>query len=174
MKDFLKRLRHTFVFRNHVNIPFNKNFQFRWKEPMGYPDCPYLYRWTLLVFGYTIRLHHWLRSDDNRHFHDHSCDLISIIIKGGYYNVVPNNPDYPDVKDCKKIKAKSWRPWKAKATDLHYLEIPKGGAWTILLQGRAYHKWGFYVKNKKTCEYVKWRPLRYFHKYGILQTKDYQ
>lgn len=141
---------------------------------MGLPECPYLYRWTLIIFGYTIRLHHWLRSDDNRFFHDHSCDLISIIIKGTYYNVVPLDPENPDVNHCKKIKAKSWRPWKAKAEQLHYLEIPPEGAWTILLQGKPYHKWGFWVKNKKTNKYVKWRPLRYFHKYGIIQTKDYQ
>ena len=141
---------------------------------MGKPECPYLYRWTLILFGYTIRIHHWLRSDDNRHFHDHSCDLISIILKGTYYNVVPLNDKTPDVNRCKKIKARSWRPWKAKATDKHYLEIPKEGAWTLLLQGKPYHKWGFYVKNKVTKEYVKYRPLRYFHTFGIIQTENYQ
>ena len=147
--------------------PF-KNFQIRWKEPLGRLECPYLYRWTFIFFGYSIRLHHWLRSDDNRYFHDHACDLISTIIKGYYYNVVPINPNKPDVKKCHKIKARTFKPWKAKATDKHYLEIPKGGAWTVLLQGRPYHKWGFYVNNHK------WRPLRYFHKFGIIQDKNYQ
>jgi len=147
--------------------PF-KNFQIRWKESLGYPECPYLYRWTFIFSGYSIRLHHWLRSDDNRFFHDHACDLISIIIKGYYYNVVPLDPDNPDVKNCRKIKARAFRPWKAKATNKHYLEIPEGGAWTILLQGRPYHKWGFYVNNHK------WRPLRYFHKFGIIQDKNYR
>jgi hypothetical protein len=58
--------------------------------------------------------------------------------------------------------------WFSKAIDQHYLKIPKRGAWTLLLEGRPYHKWGFYVNEHK------WRPLRYFHKFGILQTKDYQ
>lgn len=31
-----------------------------------------------------------------------------------------------------------------------------------------HHKWGFYVNNHK------WRPLRYFHKFGIAQTPEYQ
>lgn len=145
-----------------------KPFQIRWKEAMGYPDCPYLYRWTLLLFGYSIRIHHWLRSDDNRYFHDHSCNLISMILKGKYQNVVPLDPNNPDIKKAKYIDAKAWRPWFAKATDKHYLKIPKEGAWTILLQGKPYHKWGFWVKGKKV------RPLKYFHKYGIRQTKDYQ
>lgn len=162
------------VCRNHKKYPFNEKFQIRWKEPMGLPESPYLYRWSLIINGYTIRLHHWIKSDDKRHFHDHSCDLISIILKGYYYNVIPKDPKNPDVNNCKRIRAKSWKPWKAKATDKHYLEIPEGGAWTLLLQGKPYHKWGFYVKNKVTDEFVKWRPLRYFHKYGIIQTKNYQ
>lgn len=97
-----------------------------------------------------------------------------MILKGTYYNVVPLDPENPDVNNAKYIKAKSWTPWKAKATDKHWLKIPKEGAWTLLLQGRPYHKWGFYVKNAKTGKYVKWRPKRYFSKFGIIQTSDYQ
>ena len=137
--------------------PFKK-FQIRWKEPMGLPECPYLYRWTFLFFGFSIRIHHWLRSDDRRFFHDHSCDFMSIVLKGRYTNVTPNG----------RFPVKAGSIWFAKAKKRHYLDIPKGGAWTILLCGRPYHKWGFYVNDHK------WRPLRYFHKYGIIQTKDYQ
>ncbi|MHC4951734.1 MAG: hypothetical protein ACYTEU_12245 [Planctomycetota bacterium] len=147
--------------------PF-KPFQIRWKEPLGRPECPYLYRWTFLFFNYSIRIHHWLRSDDNRYFHDHACDLISIILKGYYYNVVPDDPDNPNVRYCRKIRARAFRPWKAKATAKHYLQIPKAGAWTLLLQGRPYHKWGFYVDGRKL------RPLRYFQKFGIIQDENYQ
>ena len=82
--------------------------------------------------------------------------------------MTPIDPNNPDVKKCHKIRARAFRPWRAKATNKHYLEIPQGGAWTILLQGRPYHKWGFYVNNHK------WRPLRYFHKFGIIQDKNYQ
>lgn len=167
-------LNKLFVWRNHDSVSFGKYFQIRWKEPMGNINCPYLYRWTLIIFGYSIRLHHWIKSDDNRHFHDHSCNLISMIIKGWYYNVVPQFPDYPNVMLYRKIKAKAFKPWRSNAYAKHYLEIPKEGAWTILLCGRPYHKWGFYVKNKITGKYVKWRPLRYFSKYGIIQDENYQ
>lgn len=148
-------------------LPF-KLFQIRWREPMGLPEYPYLYRWTLILFGYSLRIHHWLRSDDNRYFHDHSCDLISIILKGHYTNVVPLDDAYPDVNNCREIHATAWHPWRAKATAKHYLKIPPEGAWTLLLQGRPYHKWGFYVNGHK------WRPLRYFYKFGIRQTVGYQ
>ena len=58
--------------------------------------------------------------------------------------------------------------WLSKAEDRHYLSIPKGGAWTLMFEGRPRHKWGFYVNGHK------WRPLRYFHKYGIIQDGNYQ
>lgn len=89
--------------------------------------------------------------------------------------MVPNDSDRPDVNNCKKIRARAWRPWFAKATAKRYLKIPPEGAWTLLIQGRPCHKWGFYVNNdpKKPDHYVKWRPLRYFHKFGIIQDEKY-
>lgn len=181
-----------FVFKDHDKVPFGKTFQIRYKEPMGYKDCPYLYRWTLILFERSIRLHHWLRSDDRRYYHDHSADLISIVLKGKYKNV---NPIINDLGPDEKVKApghneillnrnshpvegifNSWKNffnmknsiWFSKASVRHYLDIPEKGAWTLLLEGKAYNKWGFYVNGHK------WRPLRYFHKFGIIQTKDYQ
>ena len=141
-----------------------KSFQIRWAEKMGNIDDPYLIRWTFSFFGYSIRFHHWIGSDNTLHFHDHSCNLISMILKGKYYNVVPEDlsDSCPDVSRCRKIEVKAFRPWRVKATSLHYLEIPKEGAWTLLIQGKPYNPWGFYVNGKK------WRPLRYFHKFGKL------
>lgn len=141
---------------------FGNILQFRY-EALGLPECSYLYRWTLIVFGYSIRIHHWIKSDDRRFFHDHSCDLISMIIKGYYYNVMPGKDGI-----IVKNRVNAWKYRRMKATERHYLDIPKGGAWTLLLCGKPYHKWGFYVNGHK------WRPLRYFHKYGIIQTSNYQ
>jgi hypothetical protein len=177
------------------NLNRFKYFQIRWKEKLGYNDNPYLIRWTFIIFGYSIRIHHWIKSDDNRHFHDHSSDLLSIVLKGNYYNVKPilkykdpsfivEERDHPD--ECSPSTNEKWcyvegifNSWKnffnmknsiwfSKATDQHYLSIPKEGAWTLLLEGRPYHKWGFYVNEHK------WRPLRYFNKFGIIQNKNYQ
>lgn len=152
---------------------FNWWFQLRWKESLGKPECPYLYRWTLVIFGFTIRLHHWIKSDDNRYFHDHSCDLISIILKGHYYNVIPSDESL-DTSKCKKIHVKAGSIWFAKATQKHYLQIPKGGAWTLLFQGQKYHKWGFYVPRKDNGNVRRVRPLDYFYKHGIIQDETYQ
>ena len=128
-----------------------KPFQIRWKEAMGDKDDPYLYRWTFLFFNFSIRIHHWIRSDDDRFFHDHPWNFTSIILKGSYVNVTPKGR-FP-------VKAISF--WRSTGEDRHYLEIPKEGAWTILLCGRPYRKWGFWTKENKML-----RPLTYFHKYG--------
>lgn len=173
--------------------PF-KLFQIRWAEKLGVPDDPYLVRWTFIFFGYSMRIHHWIKSDDDRYFHDHSADLLSIVLKGKYWNVKPyENDKNPDaivpvwengalyaVKNQKKCYVEgifnSWHNffhmgksiWFSKAEDLHYLRIPKGGAWTLMFEGRPRIKWGFIVNGHK------WRPLRYFHKFGIKQVGDYQ
>jgi hypothetical protein len=65
-------------------------------------------------------------------------------------------------------RAVAWKPRKMKAEQRHWLCIPKEGAWTILLCSKPYIKWGFYVNGHK------WRPLRYFSKFGIIQTAEYQ
>ena len=174
--------------------PF-KLFQVRWAEKLGYEDCPYLIRWTFIIFGFSIRIHHWLRSDDNRFFHDHSANLLSIVLKGRYWNVKPydnsKNPNdtvlvwWKDGEPVHRLNQKecyvegifnSWHNffhmgksiWFSRAEDQHYLKIPEGGAWTLMFEGRPRIKWGFFVNGHK------WRPLRYFHKYGIRQTADYQ
>jgi len=129
-----------------------KHFQIRWKEALGEKSNPYLFRWTFIFFNYSIRIHHWLRSDDKRFFHDHPYDFISIILKGKYTNVTPEG----------RFEVKQGSMWKSKAENRHYLDIPKEGAWTLLLCGKPRIKWGFWIKPNK-----KLRPLEYFHRYGI-------
>lgn len=118
---------------------------------MGDQNDPYLIRWMIIFFNYSIRIHKWIRSDDKRFFHDHPGDFISIVLKGSYKNVTPQGTFH--------VKAPSI--WKAKATGRHYLDIPKEGAWTLLFCGRPYHKWAFWTKENQ-----RMRPLRYFHTYG--------
>lgn len=142
--------------RIRYDVPFGKWFQIR-VEAFGLPQCPYLKRWMVILFGYSIRLHHWMKSDDKRYFHDHSCDFISIPLRGWYTNCTPNA--------CTAVRP--GRIWKSVATDRHYLDIPPCGAWTLLLCGRPYHKWGFWVEGRKM------RPWKYFRKFGVIQDETY-
>ena len=141
------------VASKNMNEPFRpfRPFQIRWREVLCHGNTPYLYRWTFLFFGYSIRVHNWVGSDVGPHLHDHGCDFVSILLKGSYTNITPEGSRY--------IKAPSI--WYATGDKQHRLEIAPEGAWTILLCSRHYRKWGFFVKGHK------WRPLRYFSKFGI-------
>ena len=122
-------------------------FQFR-NEKIANKGVVYLHRWTLVLFGYSIRLHHWKSSDVGPHFHDHPFNFISILLKGSYTNCTPDGN--------RTIKAPAM--WYADGRKQHRLEV-HGSAWTVLLCSRPYRKWGFWVNNHL------WRPLRYFHKF---------
>ena len=182
------------IMKGSTNTKPFKLFQIRWAEKLGVPDDPYLVRWTFILFGYSMRIHHWIKSDDDRYFHDHSADLLSIVLKGRYWNVKPiDDTKNPNTFVCvwkdgaphwveNRMRCyvegifNSWHNffntdrsiWFSKAEDLHYLRIPKGGAWTLMFEGRPKQKWGFIVNGHK------WRPLRYFHKFGIRQIENYQ
>lgn len=54
------------------------------------PDGYYMKRWILrLPFGYSIRLHLILRSDADRHLHDHPFDFTSLLLMGDYTEITP-------------------------------------------------------------------------------------
>lgn len=128
----------------------NNLLQFRWKEPLGLPECPYMYRWVLIVFGYSIRVHKWIRSDDKRHMHDHPWNFRTFVLRGHYFDVSPEGRE--------KVTGTVYR----KSTHRHYVDVPECGALTLLLCGRQHRKWGFWINGKLTM----WRPLRYFSKFG--------
>lgn len=127
-----------------------KPFQIRLAEPLGIPECPYAYRWVFIFFGFSIRIHHFIRSDDKRYLHDHAWWFLTFVLKGSYTDVSEQGRD--------TLKRFQWR--YREAEHKHYVEVPKGGAWTILFTGKHFRKWGFWVDGKLK------RPLKYFHKFG--------
>ncbi len=127
-----------------------KQIQCRIKEPLGVPECPYAYRWVLNLGIFSLRIHHFLRSDDKRHFHDHAWWFLTFVLKGSYTDVSPNGEDV--------LKAGSIR--FRKANHPHYVKVADKGCWTFLITGPMTRKWGFWVNGKFK------RPLKYFHKFG--------
>lgn len=134
--------------------PFWKTnpFQIRWNEPLGLPECPYAYRWVFIFFGMSIRLHKWVRSDDKRYMHDHAWNFRTFVLKGYYHDI----SEYNGAEICERVKWTAYR----KATHKHFVDIPKGGAWTLLFCSKPYRKWGFWVNGKF------YRPLRFFSRHG--------
>lgn len=96
--------------------------------------------------GIAIRVHHILRSDDARAFHDHPWWYCTVILRGGYTEVRPvfNYGMYEGaIRSFQRPgtvlfrRAKSW----------HRLEVRTGeSAWTLFITGRYTNKWGFLVQ----------------------------
>ncbi len=132
-----------------------KQIQLRWNEPLGEKDCPYAYRWVFIFFGYSIRIHHFLRSDDKRYMHDHAWWFTTLILKGSYTDVSKdaNGNEIREVLNAGDIRHR-------EANHAHYVQVEESGCWTILVTGKPMRNWGFWVKGKMM------RPLRYFSRYG--------
>jgi hypothetical protein len=109
------------------------------------PDCPYVIRWRLELFGYSVRVHHWLSNDDPRAFHDHPWWFLTFVVKGGYKDVSPEG------KDCLRPGSIRYRP----ALHQHIVYPNTGGCWTILITGRPLRKFGFW-KDGKFTKANKW------------------
>lgn len=133
--------------------------QIRWKEALGEPGCPYMYRWVFNFWLFAIRIHHWIRSDDKRHMHNHPWWFWTLVLKGHYIDVShdPFDPDYVEKWEVMGIERQcAFR----SASHLHYVIVPEGGCWTFVISGMPSQNWGFWV-NKRIL-----RPLRYFSRYG--------
>lgn len=107
----------------------------------------YMERYWLISYSRFLpsaRIHHILRSDSGRAFHDHPWPYLTIILRGGYHEVKP-------VYDKSGLYIGDSRRWYGpgsilfrKADSYHRLEIPEGKtAWTLFVTGRYQRKWGF-------------------------------
>lgn len=111
--------------------------KFAWRERLGLPDCPYVIRWRLETPIGSLRVHHWLSSDDDRAVHDHPWWFLTFVVKGYYY-------DAGTRAELLQAPAIRFRPAKHQ----HTVYPGRDGAWTILITGRPLRTWGFYPKGK--------------------------
>jgi len=111
---------------------------FTWGEYLGKPECPYIKRWVLNLGLFSLRIHRWISSDDQRHFHDHPWWYWSLILYGGYFDVSEAGEEYRP-------------PWSTRfyeATHRHSVRIPLDGCWTFLITGPESRQWGFWVNGR--------------------------
>jgi hypothetical protein len=119
-----------------------------WREPdfyIGGKKDPYLLRWWVIPRNrfFNIYLHKFLRDDDDRALHDHPWVSLSVILRGGYIDHMPD-------------RAKRRRPGRfvfRRAVQAHRIELhrtyPRFGeenipAWTLFITGPRIREWGFH------------------------------
>ena len=115
----------------------------RWRD-IYTPGSPKLYLRRLYLlrtpwFGLMIN---WIMEpDSDRWMHDHPWGFLSILLRGGYVEEVPNG-----------IRAIRWMNVKA-ATDLHRILSVDKGTITVVLTSRKKRTWGFQTDSG----WVSWR-----------------
>jgi len=99
------------------------------------------------------RVHHILRSDDDRHFHDHPWPYLTIILRGGYWEVRPIFTNGQPTGEQREWHGPG-RILLRRAGSWYRLELPAGKtAWTLFCTGPKVQPWGFLVGDRK----VYWR-----------------
>ena len=98
---------------------------------------------------FSIRLHHWLYSDDTRYPHDHGWDFVSIVLWG---SLIDRNESGDEHRRWLSVK-------KFKAEHRHMVVIDRP-AWTLLFCRRERRVWGFWVNDKFR------KRNKYFFEYG--------
>ena len=114
---------------------------------------PYLERYYLFLkdrkhFPFNVFLHKFIKSDPDD-VHDHPWPYATLILKGGYYEWLPqfNN------KGNKIAEVVVWRApghfRMCSANSYHRIELdPDVECWTLFIPGPQKREWGFLVKNK--------------------------
>lgn len=116
---------------------------------IGSADSVYMNRWWVLPRNrwFNIYLHQILRSDDDRALHDHPWVNASIVLKGGYSEIVPDSPP-SDAWPVPPQRA-YWRgPGSVvlrRPTAAHRLEVGDGAeCWSLFVTGPNVRDWGFW------------------------------
>jgi hypothetical protein len=148
------------MFKMITDAIINYALKHPWEHLHGYMNrywvVPYS-RWRWLL---AARVHHILRSDHDDVFHDHPWSYLTIILRGGYWEVRPRWNDSGLYTGEERVwygpgsvlfrRAKSW----------HRLEIPQGKtAWTLFITFRYQQKWGFLVAPENKVRYEEYLGL---------------
>ena len=106
--------------------------------------------WFLQKLDIAARVHHILRSDDDRAFHDHPWPYVSVVLFGGYWEITPKFDKAGNVVGSQR---KWYGPGSIifrKARSWHILELEPGtSAWTLFITGKYAQGWGFLVAGEK-------------------------
>jgi hypothetical protein len=114
-----------------------------WKQDNDLGQWPTLTRIARRL-GVAARIHHILRSDDDRAHHDHPWPFVTIILRGGYTEVRPvfdkSNLYIGESRKFYGVGSVLFR----RAKDWHRLELYEDmDTWTLFIVGKYQQKWGF-------------------------------
>ena len=114
---------------------------------------PYLERYYVFLrdrkhFPFNVFLHKFLKSDPDD-VHDHPWPYATLILKGGYWEWVPQfNSKGEKISEIAKWRGPGHFRF-CSATSYHRIELdPSVTCWTLFMPGPQKREWGFLVNNK--------------------------
>lgn len=119
------------------------------------PAGPLLVRYRLISTPWGgVYLHHLMRSDADRHLHDHPWAFWSLILWRGYFEVEPElgqrSRSFFDRGRSRERARFTWRHpislIRHRATDRHQLALV-APAWSFIWVGRRSRDWGFHTED---------------------------
>lgn len=131
-------------------------FQHTITDRIGEEPIMIRYYLTPKIFNLRLCIHKFLRSDNDRHYHDHPWNYISLILKGHYVEHFPT-PFFSFGNlyrvDC-TIHYGPGDILRKKKEHKHWVELinPLTGitkpCWTLILFYGKRRDWGFWVEDK--------------------------
>jgi hypothetical protein len=109
---------------------------------------PYLYRWHLVRSKEAcVYFHMQVADDPERPLHDHPWDNMSVILAGGYREVI--QPEPPRGKTYSLVRRPGDTIFR-RAEEAHRLFLPEGTPYTLtqFCTGPKLREWGFWYDNK--------------------------
>jgi hypothetical protein len=96
------------------------------------------------------RVHHILRGDAGRHFHDHPWSFIALRLRGGYTEVRPVfDRTGRQIGETRRYHGPGTLSFR-RATDWHRLDLEPGTTvWTLFIMFPLAQRWGFLVDGLK-------------------------
>ncbi len=95
----------------------------------------YLHRYIVFPRNrfFNVYIHKFLRSDDDRHLHDHPWASLSILLKGRV----------SEVTETGERRIRRFLPVLRGAQHAHRMVLESDYAWTIFIIGPRVRRWGF-------------------------------
>lgn len=99
-------------------------------------------------FPISVRLHHIVRPDQDRHLHDHPWNARTVILRGGYVEIRPISDD-----EHMLHTRNAGDTCRLRFGEYHRIISVQPDTWTLFITGRYRGTWGFAVDGHK----VPWR-----------------
>jgi hypothetical protein len=123
---------------------------------IGDPEKPYMRRWFVAPRNpfCNVYLHQILRSDDDRAGHDHPWDNRTLVIEGGYDEILFGAPT--PWQESGRVQRQPGDIVDRVATDTHRLIVPDGReAISLFMTGPRLREWGFWCADGERWVHYK-------------------